>query len=667
MLELKYLTKEFNEKKKKKKRALTNVNITFKNKGLYFILGKSGSGKTTLLNILAGFDTQTSGSYLVEGREFSELSESEKTTFRNKYIGVVFQEYNLLNKYDVYYNVTLPYRISNETIEETKVDDILNKLGILDLKYKKVNELSGGESQRVAIARCLLSETKVILADEPTGALDTTNSEELYKILKEISKEKLVIIVTHDIEAANKYNDHILKIEDGKLEYSDELEERNNLELSKKKRMSFLESFKLGLRLLFTKKFKFILTSLVTILSLFILTYIISILTTDIKSTFYKTMDINNDSYIYISKLEKNNDNHIKSSFFNENEIRELIEVNDGGYSVYDTNLSFGGVMANSSFNYTHEFIDDLEIKLLSGNFPINNNECVISNSFYYSILETDSKYKNYDEIIGQKVKASTIELTITGIYEDGISRNDVKYMLNKNRNVYKIDQYKEKKLHDMVSFYNSIIINSTNDFDVSAILYPTNKDINKIVDICFENSKIYHSSAYYDMLENIKLNDDGSCYIIGLFPFSYVLSLYEEFTEYSYIIFAVFLLILLFSVLMNIRYISYNVLDKQSDIGIVKSLGASKMDLWKIVSAYNIVSIIVNFVCTFIIFLVAIKATNVYFSNYYKFKLSLLNVNLISILSLLFTTVVFSVILTILPLYKLNKKEIKELIKEND
>lgn len=171
MLELKSINKTYKSIKTTSTEALKNVNLNFGKSGLTFILGKSGSGKSTLLNILGGLDTPTSGEIVFKGKSFKDFKGRDYDSYRNTSIGFVFQEYNLIEKYNVFDNVSYALKLQTAKIDENLVLDVLDKVGLKDLAKRKVNELSGGQKQRVAIARALVKNPSIILADEPTGAL----------------------------------------------------------------------------------------------------------------------------------------------------------------------------------------------------------------------------------------------------------------------------------------------------------------------------------------------------------------------------------------------------------------------------------------------------------------------------------------------------------------
>ncbi len=197
--------------------ALKGININFPETGMVVILGKSGCGKSTLMNILGGLDRPTTGNVYINGTPFSSLSERRLDDYRNTYVGFVFQNFNIIETKTVYENIELALKLQNGAVNYDKIDEALSAVGLAGLGYRKPTELSGGQRQRVAIARALVKDPDVLLADEPTGSLDSVTGDDLFASLKKISKKKLVILVTHDTETAYKYGDRIIFMKDGEI------------------------------------------------------------------------------------------------------------------------------------------------------------------------------------------------------------------------------------------------------------------------------------------------------------------------------------------------------------------------------------------------------------------------------------------------------------------
>ena len=267
MLKLKNITKVYNSGNEKLK-ALDNVEIMFRKSEFVSILGPSGCGKTTLLNIIGGLDRYTSGDLIINGKSTKYFKDRDWDSYRNYSVGFVFQNYNLIGHQTVLSNVELALTISGVSKKERKKRAIkaLEEVGLKRQINKKPNQLSGGQMQRVAIARALVNNPDIILADEPTGALDTKTSIQVMEILKNISKDKLVIMVTHNPDLAQKYSSRIIKILDGKIiDDSNILKEATKEEKvhdnKRRTSMKFLTALHLSLNNLMTKKGRTILTS----------------------------------------------------------------------------------------------------------------------------------------------------------------------------------------------------------------------------------------------------------------------------------------------------------------------------------------------------------------------------------------------------------------------
>ena len=266
MLKLKNIKKDYISGDTKVE-ALKGINIEFRKSEFVSILGQSGCGKTTLLNIIGGLDRYTSGDLVINGKSTKKFKDHDWDAYRNYSIGFVFQNYNLIPHQTILSNVELALTLSGVSKEERRKKAIkaLEDVGLKEQIHKKPNQLSGGQMQRVAIARALVNNPDIILADEPTGALDTKTSVQIMEILKEISKDKLIIMVTHNPELAEKYSTRVIRILDGVI--TDDTnpfkqgEEKEEKAKTGKTSMSFFTALSLSLNNLMTKKGRTLLTS----------------------------------------------------------------------------------------------------------------------------------------------------------------------------------------------------------------------------------------------------------------------------------------------------------------------------------------------------------------------------------------------------------------------
>lgn len=267
MLQLKNIKKNY-ESGEEIVKALKGINIEFRESEFVAILGPSGCGKTTLLNIIGGLDHYTSGDLIIDGISTKKYKDRDWDTYRNHRIGFVFQNYNLITHQSVLSNVELALTLSgvDKKTRRKKAIEVLEKVGLKDQMHKKPNQMSGGQMQRVAIARALVNDPDILLADEPTGALDTKTSIQIMEILKEISKDRLIIMVTHNPDLANKYATRTINLLDGEITsdsraYNSKKEIKEKKENGKKTSMSFITAMNLSLNNLMTKKGRTILTA----------------------------------------------------------------------------------------------------------------------------------------------------------------------------------------------------------------------------------------------------------------------------------------------------------------------------------------------------------------------------------------------------------------------
>ena len=228
MLEVLNLKKTYKTKTGVQQQALKGISLKFESTGLVFILGKSGSGKSTFLNVVSGLDAMDAGEIRICGKSTNDFSPSDYDSYRNTFLGFVFQEYNILNEFTVKENIALALQLQGRKTDEKEIDRLLEIVGLEGLKDRRPNELSGGQKQRIAVARALIKDPQIIFADEPTGNLDSASGEQIFNFLTELAKTKLVVVVSHDRESAFRYGNRIIEMSDG-LVISDKKKDKDGV------------------------------------------------------------------------------------------------------------------------------------------------------------------------------------------------------------------------------------------------------------------------------------------------------------------------------------------------------------------------------------------------------------------------------------------------------
>ncbi len=476
MIELKGVSKTYKSKKSNNTKALNNINLKLDDKGMTFILGKSGSGKSTLLNILGGLDKYDSGDMLILGKSTKEFTVADFDSYRNTYVGFIFQEFNILEDYDVYENIILALQLQQKKINENEINELLDKLELTELKKRKVNELSGGQKQRVAIARALIKKPKIILADEPTGNLDSKTGSQVMDLLKNISKNKLVVIVSHDEESAKKYADRIIQVVDGEIvnDTNDKTYSNNDYKYQTiKSKLPFKDSIRLGAGSLRHKKIKLFFTILLTIITLGFFSASDTLYNYDVNKDHANIISKNNEEFIeikevYIDEYENSvpveiSDNNIKKVNSSINKTTYPV------YKIYDS-YDFFSMMMLENFNSGTQIpnielefiptnnINDIIKENIIGRNPSSGNEIVISN--YLANFIIDKGVTVYEDIIQDEYITNNIFKPDS--YDELLNSNYTFYM-GENRKVkivgiidYDLSNFDESKTYNI---YNKIFV----------------------------------------------------------------------------------------------------------------------------------------------------------------------------------------------------------------
>lgn len=684
MLKLENITKIY-EGKNFKQIALNDVTLAFRNNEFVSILGPSGSGKTTLLNIIGGLDKYTYGNLIIDGVSTRKYKERDWNNYRSNKVGFIFQSYNLINHQTVLSNVLLSLNIAGKPKKESikLAKKVLKDVGLENYIKKKPKELSGGQMQRVAIARALVTNPDIILCDEPTGALDSQTSIQIMELLKEISKEKLVIMVTHNVTLANKYSDRVIALNDGVITYDTSPYEVENYTLkkikNKRKTMNKFTSLSLSFNNLLTKKSRTLLTSfagsigiigIALVLSLSKGTqkyinkieketfskYPISIMENyiDYQNMFDKEKEsCKNGSICSINDLSNNvvNDNKINSMSKFSNILKQNYE-NINNYTLdinynYNINLNIykDNKMIENSSLYFKEFLNNnspllKEYTLIYGKLPEKYNEIVIvtdeNGKLPLSLMKTLfinedidlSKTINisYEKIIDSKFKL--VSETSYYIYENDTwqyiknNRDKINDILDKSINL-KITGILKLNKDAVISEngfigYSKKLINYLNDEVNSSNIKKSilkNKDINPLT------NNLYDENMTYEMLlDSISINDKNPIKI-DIYPKDYkskekiesIIKKYNEENSNDKVYYTDYLKVFINSIISLIKMITYvltafigvslivssimisiityiSVLERTKEIGILRSLGASKKDIKNIFKAETII-----------------------------------------------------------------------------
>lgn len=422
MLELKNVSK-FYYKKGIVSSGISKVSLKFDMGEFIAITGESGSGKSTLLNVISGLDTYEEGEMYVNGEETSHYNEEDYEEYRKKYIGNIFQSFNLVNSYTVYQNVELVLLINGETRRSVKhkVIDILKKVDLYKYRHTKVSKLSGGMKQRVSIARCLAKDTPIIIADEPTGNLDSKNAKSVLKLLYEISKYKLVIVVTHNFEQISEYATRRITMHDGSVIEDMKLKDKNEVKevnTSKFKKTKVISNLRLGIRNTFNIVPKFL---LLTFVYAFVLISIVGV-----YSAFLELESANNAYNSFFNETDANKRVIVKkkdnSSFTNEeiNRLKSISNVekvitNDYVYDYSMSLIDYENIFLDSNFMKLEEF----KGKLKYGRMPLNENEIIVSGSKEnYYIEDLGSELINKEVSINSGSDEIKVKIVGVSVFE---------------------------------------------------------------------------------------------------------------------------------------------------------------------------------------------------------------------------------------------------------
>ena len=618
MLELKNVCKKYDRD------VLKKINLRFGNKGFICLVGESGSGKTTLLNIIGGLEQPDSGKVIFNGNNIKNIDSS---FYSNQLVSFINQNYNLIDKYTVLENILLPIEL-RRIRSPCNVDNILKMLGIYSLKNKKVISLSGGEKQRVAIARCIVQNTRVILADEPTGALDSENAYSVMRILKNLSKQKLVIVVTHNIELANSFADDIIKINDGKICSKLKVINKNKyfkIKCNKKIKLSFIKLVKYAIKNLNNKLLRNILTILAFTIGLLSLGIVLSI-----KTGFNKELDSLNKSSFFNYPLVISKNNYV-DDFSNKVENKNGVNVKKGLF-------------------VTNE-IDDKLISLVN-----NIDKKYVNGITYYRDIDHEFKSisyvnpsNNYFYLVSGRMPENKNEVLIMYDEEDSISEKLYNYLDVPNNglinNIFKVN---DKEL------IITGIVKSNNDYfkSLSGILYSNNLFDNEITDIYIYANNLNSKNKIKELLKDYEIFDNAE----------EVVNLTKKMVDGISLVLIIFSVISLIVSMIMIFVISYiSVMERNKDIGIYKSIGFRNNDIKNLFIVENLIIGMCSFYLTMIFILLVNNVINKLVYSYINFE-HIMSLDILNIILLFFLSLILCYVASFIPAKIASNKKIVDI-----
>lgn len=709
MITLKNVTKVYTTKRGLKTTALKGVDLQFGDSGLVFILGKSGCGKSTLLNVLGGIDAPTSGEIVIDGVSSAAFTPADYDAYRNTYVGFVFQEYNLISDYTVSQNIALALELQNKKTNPDEIDGILKKVDLINEKGRtlggrKVTELSGGQKQRVAIARALVKNPKIILADEPTGALDSKTGKELYELLKELSKDKLIVVVTHDRDGAFQYGDRIIELVDGKV-VSDNGEEIA-APVEKKESPDFIRgrlpvkrAFAMGVNGLRHKVFRLILSIVLCVTTFIAFGFSVTALTTDPYSTQFDTMTANG---LQLFSVKSYNTEYTKQSdgFGNvtaipiserqkeamrENLGNEPIELfaadgiyrEKGGRLLYGIEPFLGADSARlEELKYSKPYYalatsgletlveldpssgeSDANLKVDSRfrtqslcRLPQTDDEIALTDLQFELFKEfgyedddgSVMRIRTPDDLIGKKLG----RFTVCGVYSTEVdASNFIKY---KEMSSYDIDNN-----HITLNFYAA----KSSVISFGFVCKGTYGDVEPDR---YMMKYAGDTSAVKKMIKQMTYSDSNREYEAAIQTF-YSVFLPDEsfFNSVVDVALITSLVLTVFAVLLFMSFLSSSIEIRKKELGILRALGARKKDVVKICLFESLTIACINFVPSLIGVLIAVMNVNK------EFLLTVFNVGFLQISALLIICFGVAALATILPVYKTVRRQPVDIIRK--
>ena len=519
--------------------GISKVNLKLNIGEFVVITGESGSGKSTLLNVISGIDSYEEGEMYINGKETSHYTEKDFEEYRKKYIANIFQSFNLINSYTVYQNVELVLLLNGYKRRQIKkkVLDIIDKVGLTKFKNTKVSKLSGGQKQRVAIARAIVKDTPIIVADEPTGNLDTKSAYEIIELLKNVAKDKLVVIVTHNIEQVEKYATRIIKMHDGRMIQNTEIKninEDSKITQANGKNITIPNQYRLGIRNTFNIFSKFIL--------LFIVFTFMSVAFLSEYSAFKLVEHSTEESSGYSANLRDISKERIlinkqNREPFTEDDYNKIKQLSNIDYIVEDDiSLDTEFILRNDTLN-TYGYIKDINNfkgNIDIGRMPENDDEIILkANKDDYTITQMLDETLNSEFSLQKSYReGDTIRtVKIVGIQynENNTIYDRTFYVSNEVKKV--VRSYVHNQYSDMKTLLNDKYVQY--NIETSENVEPGTAIVNDDLKYQFKNNKIINQNINISV-SNIYYEDNIDLTITKTFTKSNLKKL-TGYTDYSY------------------------------------------------------------------------------------------------------------------------------------
>lgn len=519
--------------------GISKVNLELNIGEFVVITGESGSGKSTLLNVISGIDSYEEGEMYINGKETSHYTEKDFEEYRKKYIANIFQSFNLINSYTVYQNVELVLLLNGYKRRQIKkkVLDIIDKVGLTKFKNTKVSKLSGGQKQRVAIARAIVKDTPIIVADEPTGNLDTKSAYEIIELLKNVAKDKLVVIVTHNIEQVEKYATRIIKMHDGRMIQNTEIKninEDSKITQASGKNITIPNQYRLGIRNTFNIFSKFIL--------LFIVFTFMSVAFLAEYSAFKLVEHSTEESSGYSANLRDISKERIlinkqNREPFTEDDYNKIKQLSNIDYIVEDDiSLDTEFILRNDTLN-TYGYIKDINNfkgNIDIGRMPENDDEIILkANKDDYTITQMLDETLNSEFSLQKSYReGDTIRtVKIVGIQynENNTIYDRTFYVSNEVKKV--VRSYVHNQYSDMKTLLNDKYVQY--NIETSENVEPGTAIVNDDLKYQFKNNKIINQNINISV-SNIYYEDNIDLTITKTFTKSNLKKL-TGYTDYSY------------------------------------------------------------------------------------------------------------------------------------